>query len=103
MLQGKLEGPLLCPGRMNDRAAEALHEALPAGALHLADLGYWKLGGLAEMSAQDCYWLTRLQVQTKIIDATGRAWSQADFLQAQRCDWLDVLVRLGTKQQLPAR
>jgi len=103
MLQGQLEGPLLCPGRMHDRAAEALHDPLPAGALHLADLGYWKLAGLADLSAQGCYWLTRLQVQTKIIDAAGRSWSQADFLRAQRCDRLDVPVRLGTKQQLQAR
>jgi hypothetical protein len=103
MLEGKLEGPLLCPGRMHDRAAEALHEPLPAGALHLADLGYWKLAGLADLSAQGCYWLTRLQVQTKIIDEAGRSWCQADFLQAQQCDQLDVSVRLGAKQHLQAR
>jgi len=71
--------------------------------LHLADLGYWKLAGLADLSAQGCYWLTRLQVQTKIIDAAGCSWSQADFLRAQRCDRLDVPVRLGVKQQLQAR
>jgi hypothetical protein len=103
MLQGKLEGPLLCPGRMHDRAAETLHEPLPTGALHLADLGYWKLAGLADLSAQGCYWLTRLQVQTKIIDAGGCSWSQADFLQAQACDQLDMSVHLGVKQRLPAR
>lgn len=103
MLQGKLEGPLLCPGRMHDRAAEALHEPLPAGALHLADLGYWKLAGLADLSARSCYWLTRLQVQTKIIDAAGCSWSQADFLQRQRSNQLDVAVCLGAKARLQAR
>lgn len=103
MLQGKLEGPLLCHGRTHDRTAEALHEPLPAGALRLADLGYWKLAGLADLSAQGCYWLTRLQVQTKIIDISGRSWSQADFLKAQRSNQLDVSVRLGAEQQLPAR
>lgn len=103
VLQGKLEGPLLCPGRMHDRAAEALHEPLPAGALHLADLGYWKLTGLANLSDQGSYWLTRLQVQTKIIDEEGRAYSQADFLKMQRCDRLDVSVCLGAKVRLPAR
>lgn len=103
MLQGKLEGPLLCPGRTHDRAAEALHEPLPAGALHLADLGYWKLAGLTDLSDQGSYWLSRLQVQTKIIDEEGRAWSQADFLKMQRCDRLDMSVRLGTKARLSAR
>lgn len=103
MLRGKMEGPLLCPGRMHDRAAEALHEPLPQGALHLADLGYWKLAGLAEMSAQGCYWLTRLQVQTKLIDAEGNAWSQADFLRRQSSDWLDMPLKLGARQQLSAR
>lgn len=103
LLQGKLEGPLLCPGRTHDRAAEALHQSLPAGALHLADLGYWKLAGLTALSDQGCYWLSRLQVQTKIIDEEGRAWSQAGFLKRQRCDRLDVAVRLGVKARLPAR
>ena len=103
MLQGKLEGPLLCPGGMHDRAAEALHEPLPAGALHLADLGYWKLKGLTDLSDQGSYWLSRLQVQTKIIDEEGCDWSQADFLRAQHCDRLDVSVRLGVKARLPTR
>lgn len=103
MSQGKLEGPLLCPGRVHDRAAGALHESLPASALHLADLGYWKLAGLAELSRQGCYWLTRLQVQTKIYDAAGKGWSQADFLKAQQSDRLEMSVHLGATYQLPAR
>lgn len=103
MVQGKLEGPLLCSGRVHDRTAAALHAPLPTGALHLADLGYWKLAGLADFSAQGCYWLSRLQIQTQIIDAAGRRWSQADFLQAQACNQVDMSVRLGVSQQLPAR
>lgn len=103
LLRGKLEGPLLCPGRMHDRTAERQHQPLPAGALYLADLGYWRLKGLAEMRAQGCYWLTRLQVQTKLIDADGRGWSQADFLRAQTSDQIDMPVRLGVQERLPAR
>lgn len=80
MLRGKLEGPLLCDGRLHDRAAEMLHEPLPPGALRLTDLGYWKLGRLAALSTQGCYWLSRLQVQTKLIDASGCIWTQPDLL-----------------------
>jgi hypothetical protein len=98
-----MEGPLLYPGRVHDRAAESGHEALPAGALHLADLGYWKLAGLAELSDRGCYWLSRLQVQTKVIDEQGCAWSQADYLQRQQGNQLDVAVRLGANARLQAR
>lgn len=103
ILRGKMEGPLVYPGRVHDRAAESGHEPLPAGALHVADLGYWKLAGLAELSDRGCYWLSRLQVQTKVIDEQGRAWSQADYLQRQGSNQLDVAVRLGARARLPAR
>ena len=52
LLQGKLAGPLLLPGRLHDRAAGALHEPLPPAGLHLADLGYWKLDGLVDLSTR---------------------------------------------------
>lgn len=103
MLRGQLEGPLLCAGRFHDRAGEALHEPLPPGALRLADLGYWKLGRLAALSGQGCYWLSRLQVQPKLIDASGGIWSQVNLLHKQVGDTLDLPVRLGLKEQLPAR
>lgn len=103
MLRGKLEGPLLCAGRLHDRAAETLHDPLPAGALRLADLGYWKLAHLAKLSAQDCFWLSRLQAQTKLTDEHGCVWTQNELLQAQSGETIDMNVRLGVKAQLPAR
>ena len=103
MVQGKLEGPLLCAGRTHDRAAAIMHDPLPAGALHLADLGYWKLAGLSELSQQGSYWLTRLQVQTKIVDEAGQVHSQADFLKKHQAEQLDVSVSLGASAQVPAR
>jgi hypothetical protein len=103
MLSGRLEGPQLCAGRLHDQAGEALHEPLPAGALHLADLGYWKLGRLAALSTRGCYWLSRLQVQPKLIDVNGTSWNQVDLLGQQIGDTLDRPVRLGMEAQLPAR
>lgn len=103
MLHGKLEGPLLCDGRLHDRTAEALHNPLPPGALRLTDLGYWKLARLAALSMEGCFWLSRLQVQTMLITEKDAICTQAELVQAQRGSTLDLNVRLGKKEQLPAR
>ena len=48
---GVLDGPDLEAGRTHDRATAAAAAPVPAGALRLADLGFWKLDGLRELAA----------------------------------------------------
>src|SRR4029453_14731109 len=55
-------------GRASDRTAD-LPEPLPAGALRLADLGYWSLAALQALAQQGVFWLSRLQLQTAVYDA----------------------------------
>jgi hypothetical protein len=69
---GQLQGPALQAGRGSDRRSPLPADDLPAGALWLADLGYFSLDCLAELDARGVYWLMRLQVQTAVLGATGQ-------------------------------
>lgn len=66
LLGGRLRGPELQAGRAQDRAAQLAHTGLPAGALRLADLGYFDLETLATYSAQGVWWLSRLRAGTVV-------------------------------------
>lgn len=107
---GRLEGPLLEAGRAQDRSAafQSQDDApLPAKALRLADLGYFSLGVFAELTAQDVYFLSRLQVATAVFtdDPAGPGTRLAVVQRLRRQDLapLDLPVRLGVDHQVPAR
>jgi hypothetical protein len=107
-LQGRLEmrtGRLdvqLQEGRAADQAAE-LPGQLAAGALHLADLGYWSLDAFRTLTQQGIFWLSRLQAQTALYTATGQRQDLLALLTAQPAATLDMVVTLGETQRLPAR
>jgi hypothetical protein len=69
MCTGRLDVQLQ-EGRASDRAA-VLPGPLPAGALRLAALGYWSLEACAALAQHQVFWLSRLQMQTAVYDATG--------------------------------
>jgi hypothetical protein len=99
---GHLEGPHLQAGRASDRAA-LLPTTLPSGALWLADLGYWGLDTLQALTQQQVCWLSRLQVQTAISDATDHQRDLLALLEAVPAATVDLAVRLGEGHRLPAR
>jgi hypothetical protein len=99
---GKLEGPQLQDGRASDRAA-LLPTTLPGGALWLADLGYWSLDTWRTLDQQGVCWLSRLQVQTAVYDATGQQRDLLALLNAQPTETVDLAVELGEAHRLPAR
>ncbi len=100
---GALEGPQLEAGRAQDKSTPLLQEPLPAGALQLADLGYFSLQQLAQLDRQGVYWLSRLKVQCQLYDAQGQRSRLAALLQAQRQDRVELSVALGAQQRLPCR
>ena len=103
LLDGTLSGPFLFPARDNDRKG-VLHTALlPAGALHLADLGFFCLERLQELDRQKVFWLTRVKAGTRLRDATGRQWTLADFLNQQTADTVDGSLTLGVDNPVPCR
>jgi hypothetical protein len=79
---GELAGPLLQSGRTHDRATPLRMQGsdLPAGALRLADLGYFKLDTLRALDEGGIYWLTRLQSGTRLYDLQGNPLDLAEWL-----------------------
>jgi hypothetical protein len=61
----------LLPGRSHDQAGALAAEPVPAGALQVADLGYFSLDRFAEIGAGGGFWLSRLKVGTDLTDADG--------------------------------
>jgi Transposase DDE domain len=89
-------------GRAADQATE-LSGRLEAGALRLADLGYWSLDAFRALEQQSVFWLSRLQTQTAIYDGTGQRQDLLALLTAQPAASLDMAVTLGEAPRLPAR
>jgi Transposase DDE domain len=104
LCRGALGGPLLYAGRTHESTTPIQSAPLPAGALRLADLGFFDLAVLAASAAQDGYWLSRLHFTTAVYDAQGRRWDVLDLLAAQGAvAQADLPIALGAQQRLLAR
>src|SRR4030095_13390457 len=68
-----------------------------------ADLGYWSLASLQTLYQHGVCWLSRLQVQTAIYDATGQQRDLLALLEAQPTETIDLAVELGEGHRPPAR
>jgi hypothetical protein len=104
LLTGALCGLDLADGRASDHCLGVQHAALPTGSLRLADLGFYDLGVLAALSAQQVYWLSKLEPTALITDATGRSRSLLAFVQTlgEVAQW-EGSVWVGQGQRLSAR
>ncbi len=100
---GTLVDLSLHAGRVHDSKAAQPLESLAAGALYLADLGYFSLDRLREIAAQEAFFLLRLQAQTTVFDEQGRRWDDVAALLAPQDAQVDLPVTLGVRQRLPAR
>jgi hypothetical protein len=100
---GRLHGPILQEGRTQDQLSPYQQRQLPKGALHLADLGYYRLRKLAEDSRNGVYWITRLKVGTIVYTAEGKRIDLASWLSTQTQTRLDVPVLVGAKERIPCR
>jgi hypothetical protein len=58
---------------------------------------------LQELDEQKAFWLTRVKAGTRLLDATGRQWTLAEFLNQQVADTVDVSLTLGLKHSVPCR
>jgi hypothetical protein len=100
---GALNQVILQAGRAQDRNAPVQRAALPAGALRLADLGYFNLSVLATLSQQDVYWLTRLQAGTALYRPSGERLDLLALLHPQDIVTVDQEILVGSEQRLPCR
>lgn len=101
--RGTLCGPFLQTGRTHDRRSPLQQMPVVSGSLRMADLGYWSLAVLQQITDHGGYWLSRVQVQTTVYDQAGKKWELLELLQAMAQTDLDIYVTLGSQYQQPAR
>ncbi len=89
-------------GRAHDHSAAVQDVGLPAGALRIADLGYFGLDRLVTLTAQEVFVLSRLHLQVAIYDLAGQRCDLLQLLQ-QVGATLDQAVLIGAQQRLPVR
>lgn len=99
---GNLQHVALQPGRASDNAAPIQDVPLPAGALRIADLGYFALDRLVQLTCQQVVILSRLNPQVAIYDPSGERTDLLALLQ-HAGPTLDQPVCIGTQQRLPVR
>jgi len=103
LVTGRLDGPCLRAARPHDRLLPMQDQPVAAGAIRLADLGFFDLAVLAALDAQQAYWLTRVQSGTVVMDTQGNRLDLVSLLR-QRCKrTLDLPVLLGVAERLPCR
>ena len=87
--------------QQHDQKSPVLETRLPAGALHLGDLGFFKLARFADWSQQGVYWLTRFKLGTRVYYPDGSPLDLLTLVTACRQP-LRLSVRIGAKAQLAA-
>lgn len=84
----------------NDQKTEVIDRRLPAGALHLSDLGFFKLKRFQDWNEQGVYWLSRFKVGTILTTPDGQV---LDLKQVLTGDEPIVMpVKIGKKQSVSA-
>jgi len=101
---GWLDGLSLNPGRTADAKAAAPVTSIAAGALYLADLGFFGLKRLRSLDEQGAFFLSRLHAQVTLFTPDGQRWDDVAALLATKAEAaLDLAVELGVGERLKAR
>ena len=103
LLTSQLTGPHLHAGHTADSKGLLQNRALAPGSLRIADLAYFKLQLLQELSAQQVYWISRFKAATSLFDAQGKPLQLLEFIRAQKRDRIEVEIKLGRTEQIPCR
>jgi Transposase DDE domain len=103
LITGRLTGPHLHDGRTADSKGVLQHRGLAPGSLRVADLAYFKLELLQQLSAQQVYWISRLKAATSLLDDQGKAWRLLELIRAQKRDRIEVAIKLGRNEPIACR
>lgn len=101
--QGGLEAVQLQAGREHDQKAAMQHASLPAGALRLADLGYFSLDVLHRLDQENSYWVSRYKGKTGLFTAEGIPLDLVAHLKTQTAEQVSCQVQLGQEHRLACR
>lgn len=100
---GQVHGPVLQDGRSADQTSPYQAQMLPAGALRLADLGYFSIKQLAQDHRRGVYWLSRLKYGTVVLQTDGQRLDLLPWLRTQAPTERDEQVLIGQRERVPAR
>lgn len=98
--QGQLQA-CLSELRQNDQKTAVVEYALPAGALHLGDLGFFKLQRFQSWNREGVYWLTRFKVGSRLRTRAGENLDLGHLL-AAATEAFVLPVQVGLKSVLDA-
>jgi len=93
-------------GRSHDRRLAVQSLPLPAGAIRLADLGFFDLDVFARIHLGGAYFLSRVQANAVVCDARGNRTSIRQLLGDERLqdgEITDIRILLGATHRLPLR
>jgi hypothetical protein len=104
LAHGRLNGCLQA-GRAQDRSAPTQEWELPAGALKIADLGFFSVRRLAGLHQQGVYFLSRIQVGTCLClhNAFIDLVQVGELLRQQQRSLVDCRILLASSVKLPCR
>lgn len=105
-LTGSLRQLVIEPGKSSDAVSPIAQADGPAGSLALFDLGYFRLDRFRRLIDSGAFWISRLQINTKVDDAEGRELDLRDELQSQLQAGqriIDMRILLGVTHRLPCR
>jgi hypothetical protein len=111
LLRWEIQAGNLChlgihPGRTSDHQAEDLAPPLPAGALHIADLGFADFARMQSEAEQGVYFLSRLPAQSRLYRPDGTDLPLSEQLAAWRKEGVqaaDLTAHVGNKNQVAGR
>jgi len=102
MLRGGLEAIERLPGKTHDQHARAAQTSLPRRSVRMADLGYFKLKGLARMDREGTSWISKYKTGT-VVFVEGQRIDVLAYLEAAVQSVVDCPVQIGLRLRLPAR
>ena len=103
LLSGKMVGPFLESGRMNDAVSKIQKEPVSAQSLRIADVGYWSLDEMDRIAASGGFWLSRLKSVVRIALPGGKSQDIVSFLKHLDCNSVDCQVLVSDNKPTPAR
>jgi hypothetical protein len=107
VLTGELQGPLLTAGRHADGKSPFNEHEVPAGGLYLADLGFFALWRLQQLSQRrdghKRYYLLRLPVGTRLYTRRGHQLELRGIAPQQEGAAVELGVLVGKQARVPAR
>ena len=103
LLTGAFEHLSVTDGKTHDGKAQKGFDTLATGSLRLADLGYFSLDELRQMTDDKVFWLSRLKANCQLFNTDDTLFCLPKWLVAHNSCQLDCPILVGKHAKLPVR